>query len=226
MSYDDDGWTGAYGLGVGTLGIGKHENATTEDLSLNVKWNATDQLSFEFDAQQTKADADYTEVWGGGTFYANVFTKPELENPEVTFYVDPRTAFNLGNTRQGGSGQNACAHVNDGSEWRVLAVCGRLLPRRHRRAGCIPHRQQIRFRGRIVVQVGSVWRPLRRARAEQQGNRPELGWHRSGLGRRRRRVLADEHCRRPSSSISRTSSVAASCRERTSSSRSFAATCC
>lgn len=99
-----DGWFGAYGLPIGTLGIGKHEKATTEDVSLNVKWNATDALAFSFDAQMTKADADYVEVWGGGTFYANVFTKPELENPEVNFFIDPRFGINLGNTRQGGSG--------------------------------------------------------------------------------------------------------------------------
>ena len=99
-----DSGVGAYGVPVGTLGIGKHEKATTEDLSLNVKWNATDQLAFTFDVQQTKADADYVEVWGGGTFCANVFTKPELENPEVTFYVDPRTAIDLGDTRQRGTG--------------------------------------------------------------------------------------------------------------------------
>ena len=99
-----DGWFGAYGLPIGTLGIGKHEKATTEDISLNVKWNTTDQLSFNFDAQLTKADADYVEVWGGGTFYANVFTRPELENPQVTFTIDPRMGINRGNTRTGGSG--------------------------------------------------------------------------------------------------------------------------
>ena len=99
-----EGWAGGYGLGVGTLGIGKHDNATTEDLSLNVKWNATDRLYFEFDAQKTKADADFQEVWGGGTFMANAWTQPDLENPRIRFTVDPRQGFNLGNTRNGGSG--------------------------------------------------------------------------------------------------------------------------
>ncbi len=100
-----ESWAGAYGLGVGTLGIGKHDKATTEDLSLNVKWNATDRLFFEFDAQLTKADAEYSEVWGGGTFLANAFIQPDLENPRIRFDIDPRQGFNAGNTRQGGTGR-------------------------------------------------------------------------------------------------------------------------
>lgn len=105
VSDNVDSWTGAYGLGIGTLGIGKHEKSKTEDVSLNVKWNAAERLYVEFDAQLTKADADYVELWGGGQFYANVFTQPNLENPRVSFEIDPRMAFNLGNTRSGGSGQ-------------------------------------------------------------------------------------------------------------------------
>jgi len=101
VSNSSDGWTGAYGLGVGTLGVGKKENSTTEDTSLNVKWNATDKLSFEFDAQHTEADADYIELWGGGTFYSDVWVKPDLENPKVRFQVNPNMGFNLGNTRNG-----------------------------------------------------------------------------------------------------------------------------
>jgi iron complex outermembrane receptor protein len=105
VSDTGESWAGAYGLGVGTLGIGKHENSTTEDISLNMKWNATERLFFEFDAQLTKADADFTEVWGGGTFLANAFVQPELDNPRVRFEIDPRMGFNAGNTRQGGSGR-------------------------------------------------------------------------------------------------------------------------
>ena len=100
-----EGWAGAYGLGVGTLGIGKHENATTEDLSLNVKWNATDRLSFTFDAQQTKADADYTEVWGGGTFYAECIHEARAREPGITFDVDPRTASISATRVSGGTGK-------------------------------------------------------------------------------------------------------------------------
>ncbi len=104
VSDTGESWAGAYGLGVGTLGIGKHERATTEDISLNVKWNATERLFLEFDAQLTKADADFIEVWGGGTFLSNAWVQPDLENPRIRFDIDPRQGFNLGNTRIGGSG--------------------------------------------------------------------------------------------------------------------------
>ena len=101
VSSQIDSWTGAHGVGVGTLGVGKHENATTEDLSLNIKFNATEKLFLEFDAQMTKADADYVEVWGGGTFFSDVFVDPDLESPRVTFNINPNTAINRSNTRQG-----------------------------------------------------------------------------------------------------------------------------
>lgn len=104
VTFDGEGWWGGYGLPVSTLGIGKHENSTTEDVSLNFKWNATDRLFFEFDAQLTKADADFSEVWGGGNFYVDVWTQPDLDDPRIRFQANPRTAINLGNTRAGGSG--------------------------------------------------------------------------------------------------------------------------
>jgi TonB-dependent receptor len=99
-----ESWWGAYGTAVGTLGIGKHELSTTEDVSLNFKWDATEKLYFEFDAQLTKADADYVELWGGGNFFADVYTEPDLESPHVEFRIDPRTNINRANTRAGGTG--------------------------------------------------------------------------------------------------------------------------
>jgi TonB-dependent receptor len=107
VSDTGESWAGAYGLGVGTLGIGKHERARTEDISLNMKFNASERLFLEFDAQFTKADSSFVEVWGGGTFLANAFTEPDLENPRIRFEVDPRQGFNMGNTRQGGTGRVA-----------------------------------------------------------------------------------------------------------------------
>jgi TonB-dependent receptor len=107
VSSQIDSWTGAYGLGVGTLGVDKHENATTEDVSFNIKFNATDKLFLEFDAQLTKADADYVEVWGGGTFFSDVFVNPDLENPRVEFRINPNTGINQSNTRDGGTGRLA-----------------------------------------------------------------------------------------------------------------------
>ncbi|HEY6125769.1 MAG TPA: TonB-dependent receptor [Steroidobacteraceae bacterium] len=105
VSSQIDSWTGAYGVGVGTLGVGKHENATTEDLSFNLKFNATENLFLEFDAQLTKADADYVEVWGGGTFFSDVFVDPDLESPTVEFRVNPNTGINQSNTRDLGTGR-------------------------------------------------------------------------------------------------------------------------
>ena len=105
VSSQIDSWTGGYGLGVGTLGVGKHENSTTEDVSLNIKFNATEKLFLEFDAQLTKADADYVEVWGGGTFFSDVFVNPDLESPTVEFRINPLTGINQSNTRDGGTGR-------------------------------------------------------------------------------------------------------------------------
>jgi TonB-dependent receptor len=100
VSSQIDAWTGAYGLGVGTLGVGKKERSTTEDISLNMKFNATEKLFLEFDAQLTKADSDYIEVWGGGTFFSDVFVDPDLESPRVEFRINPNSAINLDSTRQ------------------------------------------------------------------------------------------------------------------------------
>ena len=104
ISDEGDGWIGAYGVAVGTLGIGKHEKSQTEDISLNFKVEATERLFLEFDAQLTQADSSFTEVWGGGNFWSNVRVTPDLENPRIQFDVDPRFAFNAGNTRTGGTG--------------------------------------------------------------------------------------------------------------------------
>ena len=105
ISDEGDGWVGAYGVAVGTLGIGKHERSKTEDVSLNIKFDATERLYLEFDAQLTEADASFSELWGGGNFWSNVWVQPDLENPRIRFEVDPRFRFNAGNTRTGGTGQ-------------------------------------------------------------------------------------------------------------------------
>jgi iron complex outermembrane recepter protein len=105
VSSQIDAWTGPVGLGVGTLGVGKHERATTEDISLNVKFNATEKLFLEFDAQLTKADSDYVEVWGGGTFWSDVFVNPDLENPRVEFFINPNSGVQQSWTRDGGAGR-------------------------------------------------------------------------------------------------------------------------
>ena len=141
VSSQSDAWTGAYGLGVGTLGMGKHENATTEDISLNIKWNATEKLFFEFDAQLTKADADFVEVWGGGTFFADVFVEPDLEKSDGPIRHQSAHGLSTAATRDMAvPGRLPAPTSTDGSERRVLAVCRRFFPRRHRRFECVPRR--------------------------------------------------------------------------------------
>lgn len=83
-------WAGAYGLRVSNLGIGKQEYSETDDVSINVKWRATDQLTVEFDAHRTTAEASFEEQWIGVNTFLNVFSRPSLDNPYLEFSVDPR----------------------------------------------------------------------------------------------------------------------------------------
>ena len=94
-----DSWTGAWGSPVGSLGVGKQEDTTTQDFSLNAKWDATDRLYIEVDGQYTKSDARFMELWGGLNTYAAWWIDQDLENPQIEFFVDPRLSFNPGNTR-------------------------------------------------------------------------------------------------------------------------------
>ncbi|WP_426357032.1 TonB-dependent receptor [Pseudocolwellia sp. HL-MZ19] len=98
-------WAGAYGLRVSNLGIGKQEHSKTDDVSINVKWRATDQLIVEFDAHKTTAEASFEEQWIGVNTFLNVFSRPSLDNPYLEFSVDPRTNINEGNRQDGGTVQ-------------------------------------------------------------------------------------------------------------------------
>ena len=94
-----DSWTGARGSAVGSLGIGKIEEATTEDFSLNLKWNATDRLFITLDGQYTKADARQRSIWGGMNTYLNWKIRHDLDNPSIEFLIDPQHRFNPNQTR-------------------------------------------------------------------------------------------------------------------------------
>ncbi|MFD1035056.1 TonB-dependent receptor [Sphingomonas hankookensis] len=94
-----DSWTGARGSAVGSLGIGKIEEATTEDFSLNLKWNATDRLFITLDGQYTKADARQRSIWGGMNTYLNWRIRHDLDNPSIEFLIDPQHRFNPNQTR-------------------------------------------------------------------------------------------------------------------------------
>ena len=90
ISDSGDSWFGAYGLQVSNLGIGKQESSETEDISVNFKWRATEQLFLEFDAHKTSAESDFQEQWIGSNTYLNVFTRPDLDDPRLEFFIDPR----------------------------------------------------------------------------------------------------------------------------------------
>jgi TonB-dependent receptor len=94
-----DSWTGAYGAAIGSLGIGKQEDTTTQDFSLNLTWDITDRLSAVFDGHYTKSRAVFMELWGGLNTWANWQIDQDLNHPQIEFSIDPRHAFNPGNTR-------------------------------------------------------------------------------------------------------------------------------
>jgi iron complex outermembrane recepter protein len=80
----------AYGYGINTLGRGVVEQSTTEDISINIKHDFSDQLHLTVDAHRTTADASLIEQWSIGRTYFMVRERSGLENPEVEFVMDPR----------------------------------------------------------------------------------------------------------------------------------------
>ncbi|MBF7072317.1 TonB-dependent receptor [Glaciecola sp. MH2013] len=106
VSDSGDSWFGAYGLQVSNLGIGKQEYSKTDDVSLNLKWRPTDQLFVEFDTHRTTAEASFQEQWIGSNTYLNVFTRPDLDDPRLEFFIDPRHSFNPNQVQDGGDVQN------------------------------------------------------------------------------------------------------------------------
>lgn len=127
VSNNIDSWTGALGAPVGSLGIGKQEDSTTQDFSLNFQWNPTDRLYVSIDGQYTKAEANFFELWGGMNTYLNWFIDQDLDNPQLEFFVDPGHSFNPGNTRfTGDSDGNRIpmpTHSGDlnGANWQFAA---------------------------------------------------------------------------------------------------------
>jgi len=100
-----DSWYGAYGLQVSNLAIGKQEYSKTDDISLNMKWRATDNWMVELDAHRTTAESSFYEQWAGSNTFLNVFTRPDLENPRLQFFVDPRLNINPNQINDGGTNQ-------------------------------------------------------------------------------------------------------------------------
>lgn len=121
-----DSWTGSYGAPVGSLGIGKQEEALTKDISLNALWEATDRLTVSLDAHRTKSSARFMELWGGLNTYLNWQINHDLENPTLEFSIDPRHRFNPNFTRfTGDSAANPLTPTGsgdlNGASWQFAA---------------------------------------------------------------------------------------------------------
>lgn len=85
-----DGAAGSQGLGTNFRSLAVYEKRTsvTEDISANVKWRASDQWFFEFDAHYTQAEATLDRLWAGGDHFADYFFDfSEPESPEVSLFV-------------------------------------------------------------------------------------------------------------------------------------------
>lgn len=121
-----DAWTGSIGAPVGSLGIGKKEKATTQDISLNLQWEATDRLSVGLDGHYTKSSADFMELWGGLNTYLDWRVDHDLESPKIEFFINPAHSFNPNFTRYtGDSAANRITPTStgdlNGASWQFAA---------------------------------------------------------------------------------------------------------
>lgn len=85
-----DGAVGDQGLGTPfqSLAVYEKRQSVTQDISANLKWRASDQWFFEFDAHYTEADAQLDRLWAGGNHFADYsydFSDPM--NPQIGLFV-------------------------------------------------------------------------------------------------------------------------------------------
>lgn len=92
-------WTGAAGAPFTNLGIHQQDKSKTDDISLNIKWNATDQLYIQLDGHMTTAEFDRDRLWGGTRFFSDFELNADLDDPYIV--LQPNTANNP-NRREGG----------------------------------------------------------------------------------------------------------------------------
>lgn len=76
-------WTGSSGANMSNLGIHQEDRSMTSDFSINVKWNATEQLFIELDAHQTKARFNRDRLWAGTRFFSNFELNADIDNPQL-----------------------------------------------------------------------------------------------------------------------------------------------
>lgn len=92
-------WTGADGAPFTNLAIHQVDKSTTEDLSLNIKWNPTDQLYVQLDGHMTSAEFSRDRLWGGTRFFADFELNADLDDPYVVLHP---TLNNNPSRREGG----------------------------------------------------------------------------------------------------------------------------
>ncbi|MBO1256817.1 TonB-dependent receptor, partial [Alteromonas sp. 5E99-2] len=91
ITSQQDAWFGAPGVRIGNLGIGRTTESTTDDLSLNVQWQIDDNWKADFDIHRTTSDFQFRSLWVGSSTNLDVFTRPDIDDPEVSFSVSPGT---------------------------------------------------------------------------------------------------------------------------------------
>lgn len=92
-------WTGARGANFSNLGIHQADRSKTDDLSINVKWRATDRLFINLDAHKTNAEFTRDRLWVGSRFFSDFSVNADLDNPMLELITDPA---NNPNRRVGG----------------------------------------------------------------------------------------------------------------------------
>lgn len=92
-------WTGAAGASFSNLGIHQVDKSKTDDLSLNVKWNATDRLFIELDGHKTSAEFTSERLWNGSRFFSDFELNADIDDPFITLIPN---AANNPNRRAGG----------------------------------------------------------------------------------------------------------------------------
>lgn len=119
-----DGAAGTQGLGTPfqSLAVYEKRQSVTQDISANLKWRASDQWFFEFDAHYTEADAQLDRLWAGGNHFADYsydFSDPM--NPEVSLFVTD-TPLQSWVPRGGGTGTQPTSLADPATAYLLYAA--------------------------------------------------------------------------------------------------------
>jgi len=84
-------WTGARGANFTNLGINQVDKSSTDDLSLNIKWRASERLFVELDGHKTTAESSRERLWAGSRFFSDFTINADLDNPSIALIPDPES---------------------------------------------------------------------------------------------------------------------------------------